>query len=290
MISVYLARYDDYIRTNEMLYHLKTEESLEELTNMIISVLVNKYKMPINDLIMSILNAIKFNYGSTKLYIQILNHLSNEYQIFSKRLLSIEVLDFASNYLKKDHTNNMINLWIETSSEALEVQEMIKNDDIQKFKVYALMKPITDISIAIPCFQSLSPIEACCYFGSVNIFYYLKTNMNTKITKKCIRYSFIGGNIAIINECQVYHQIDKICLKFIIYSHNITYFEYILERFLSKINDFDLCDIVNSSNLKAMILFLAKHNNNVFSIDTIKRKIIRYTIQKNIKEIIELIL
>ena len=72
MCSEYLKKYADHIMVYERLYHAKTNESVEDLLKLISSILVTKYKIPFQTIVVSILKAIQFNYRSITLYIQLL--------------------------------------------------------------------------------------------------------------------------------------------------------------------------------------------------------------------------
>ena len=52
--------------------------------------------------------------------------------------------------------------------------------------------------------SDLSLIEICCYHGSVDCFKLLRTKFDMKITKRCLKFSFLGGNPEIMNECLKY--------------------------------------------------------------------------------------
>ena len=87
--------------------------------------------------------------------------------------------------------------------------------------------------------------------------------MKVEITKECFQYSFIGGNTDIINECSKYHQLDKVCLDYIVSSHNIKLLNYVFENDLFETTDFDIFSIINSQNLKAVILLFGKDKNSI---------------------------
>ncbi|EAX98377.1 hypothetical protein TVAG_357460 [Trichomonas vaginalis G3] len=115
------------------------------------------------------------------------------------------------------------------------------HDQIDKFKEYLTQNSIShdDVFLEIPnlekvdyfnSFVELSLVETCAYFGSVNIFYFLISNHYCKITEKCLRYSVIGGNQDIINECLKENKMKIVCFRSIIRTHNHKLLEYVLDR------------------------------------------------------------
>ncbi|EAY07342.1 ankyrin repeat protein, putative [Trichomonas vaginalis G3] len=122
------------------------------------------------------------------------------------------------------------------------------HDQIDKFKEYLTQNSISGgIFLQIPNFRNnaydygyfaeLSLIEACAYFGSVNIFYFLISNQISEITENCRIYSVIGGNQDIINECMKENKMDIDCLRSIIRAHNHELLEYVLDREIFELDD-----------------------------------------------------
>ena len=70
MDNVYIKKYKDFIDTYYSLYHLQNTE-LEEVYDLILNVLIFKYKIHLPDLFVSIFTAIQFNFRSTPQYLQI---------------------------------------------------------------------------------------------------------------------------------------------------------------------------------------------------------------------------
>ncbi|EAY15976.1 ankyrin repeat protein, putative [Trichomonas vaginalis G3] len=134
-------------------------------------------------------------------------------------------------------------------------------DQIDKFKEYIIENQINDIRIDTPHFIGLSPIEACAYYGSVNIFNFLISNFDKKISDKCTRLSFIGGNIDIINECLKFYTNYSIFLGDIISSHNDEFLDFIFQRDLFDPNYIGYNDIIQSQNLKAVFYIFEKDKN-----------------------------
>ena len=76
------------------------------------------------------------------------------------------------------------------------------HDQIDKLKnIYKYQKEMKKIKsflkihiLEYDYIVQLSLIEFCAYFGSANIFFFIISNPNYDITKKCLRYSLIGRN------------------------------------------------------------------------------------------------
>ena len=135
------------------------------------------------------------------------------------------------------------------------------NDQIDKFKEYVSHESIESFSANISVYQMHSPIEACCYFGSVNIFFFLLTNLNVAMTPKCLLYSIFGRNTDIINECMKNIKMNKYALESTITSHNYEFLEYLFKRDLINISDLDIDKILTSQNLKAVFPLYEKDKN-----------------------------
>ncbi|EAX94157.1 ankyrin repeat protein, putative [Trichomonas vaginalis G3] len=136
------------------------------------------------------------------------------------------------------------------------------HDQIDKFKEFILEHPIDDVFVRVPELY-LSPIEACSFFGSVNIFNFLISNLNYHITQKVTQYSFIGGNTDIINECLKVNQIDRESILNIIVSHNDELLDYIFDRDINIPKDFDFIYPIISQNMKVVVHMFEKDKNSI---------------------------
>ena len=270
----YIKKYSDFIGVYEKLYHLQADQSLEEIYDLVEKVLICKYKISIHLLFMSIFNTIRYNYRSIAIYVNILNNILKKHSFKYKDLLQYKTLnehgdlcsDEIHSYLrisKKSNTSNQIEFDTNSLPKEGEIQYMIIYDQVDKFREYVTQHSLESITIKVPCFIRMDPIEACCYFGSVNIFFFLISNYDIKITKQCYQYSFIGGNIDIINKCKKNNEIDEKCLNYIISSHNHQCLEYIFQMDLFDPQYIDGDLIIISQNLKVVFLLLEKHNNLV---------------------------
>ncbi|EAY12912.1 hypothetical protein TVAG_430790 [Trichomonas vaginalis G3] len=248
MSSDYAKPYSDFIGAFEKLFRIKSNESVEDMCNIITNVLISKYQITKSQLTDIILKAIEYNYASGENYIKILNNIGFE----NKNLPEL------------------------TSPLESSVEYIVMHDQIDKFKEYISQRELkNDIFLEIPQFHKESPlclslIETCAYFGSVNIFFFLISNQKYTISEKCLRCSLIGRNADIINECLKENMINKDCLKDIVCSHNNEMLEYVLERNIFTYKDFDeknshktaiYEDIIKYQNLKAVFLLFEREKN-----------------------------
>ena len=93
--------YEDFIKTYEILFHLKPCESIDEIFNKIDSILIIKYKINFLMLYRSIYTAIQFNYRSVELYFKIIERFDKEYS---------ETKNMISKVFKSNHFNIQYNL------------------------------------------------------------------------------------------------------------------------------------------------------------------------------------
>ncbi|EAY21834.1 ankyrin repeat protein, putative [Trichomonas vaginalis G3] len=221
MSSDYSKQYADFIGALEKLFHIKSNEPIEDMCSIITNTLISKYQLTINQLTKLIREAIRYNYASGANYVKILEQIGAD-------------LTGVSDY------------HFETEGS---IKFIVMHDQIDKFKEYLTQNSISgDIFLKIPnfvynayhylkFFAELSLIEACAYFGSVNIFYFLISNQISEITERCFSYAVIGGNQDIINECLKKHKMDIDCLRSIIRAHNHELLEYVLDREIFELDD-----------------------------------------------------
>ncbi|EAY08855.1 ankyrin repeat protein, putative [Trichomonas vaginalis G3] len=99
----------------------------------------------------------------------------------------------------------------------------------------------------------ISLLELCCYHGSYEYFQFLRTKFQSIITPNCLRYSFLGGNPDIMNECLKVQIPDNKCMKYAIISHNIDFVTFLMNEHNIKI-DLELCSQYN--NLQSFLVYL----------------------------------
>ncbi|EAY18993.1 hypothetical protein TVAG_246710 [Trichomonas vaginalis G3] len=269
MSSDYSQQYTDLIGALEKLFHIKSNEPIEDMCSIIANTLISKYQLSINQLTKLIHETIRYNYASGANYVKILKQIGAD-------------LAGVSDY------------HFETEGS---IKFIVMHDQIDEFKEYLTQNSISgNIFLKIPNFvynanhylkysAELSLIESCAYFGSVNIFYFLISNQICKITKRCLCYSVIGGNQDIINECLKENKMDIACLRSIIRAHNHELLEYVLNREIFELDDLygenwkwgieDNCmgdvnyrpiykDIIRYQNLNAVFLLFKRNKNYIF--------------------------
>ncbi|EAX93138.1 hypothetical protein TVAG_302780 [Trichomonas vaginalis G3] len=131
-----------------------------------------------------------------------------------------------------------------------------------------------------------SLLELCCYYGSFNCFKFLRTKFNSKITPKCLQFSFLGGNPDILSECLKFEKPDKECMKYAIISHNIDFVTYLMNEHQIQI-DIKLCNEFN--NIEASFVYLDQtknifdwlHFSSIFRIPSLWEYLISKGIPKN---------
>ncbi|EAX97922.1 ankyrin repeat protein, putative [Trichomonas vaginalis G3] len=106
--------------------------------------------------------------------------------------------------------------------------------------------------------NSISLLELCCYHGSDDCFKFLRTNFQSKITRQCLRFSFLSGNQEIMNECLKMYDPDQKCMRNAIKSHNIDFVTYLMNEHNLKI-DLDCCCSYN--NIQAFLIYLEQTND-----------------------------
>ena len=224
MSNEYSQKYNDFIDTYDRIFNVKTGESYEEIANLITSILINKYKECFKDIILSILTAIEYDYRHIRLYLKILNQILEIHSLkFRDFLKDNDIKDLAEklDIFISTRIENHVTFNRKRYPNKDDIHYIIMHDQIDKFKEYISQKSIDRLCFKLPIFSgtSFSPIEECCLFGCVNIFYFLISNFKTEISENCLKYAFAGNNTDIINECLKNHQVNDECIDFIIYSH-----------------------------------------------------------------------
>ncbi|EAY19410.1 hypothetical protein TVAG_101280 [Trichomonas vaginalis G3] len=242
-----IKQYDDFISAYDKLFHTKPNESDGEYLKLINDCIIDKYKTPKQPLIKSLFNAIIYNYRSLPKYSKIINYFCEKFKIdpFNEwHKISNYSTNIETSFPKEDN-----------------VRYLIMYDDIEKFKDYVIQKPLENFYFHVGSIVFDSFIEYSAYFGSVNIFNFLRMNFQMEITDHCLEKAIICGNTDIINECMKHNEIDANCVAAAIGSHNNTFLQYIIDHDLMKTYNINGEDIIASQNLKAMFM-LYKYNNN----------------------------
>ncbi|EAY10332.1 hypothetical protein TVAG_491900 [Trichomonas vaginalis G3] len=264
MSTKYSKEDEEFMETYRKLFRISDNKGVDLAFNLI-NILIYKFKITTRDLIKSLLVAIDYNYRSLDLYIKIINRILSTYSVpqcyikimrFRLKLLKLELTVDSNNAYIIKYMNEQSNL-----SEN-ELTNIIVYDQIDKFKQCDIQNSLEHTKIEIPKFL-FTVIEACAYFGSVNIFYFIISNFDIKITARCLQFSFIGGNTDIINECLKKQKIDESCFRFIVESHNDQFLDYIFQRNLY-VPEKDYYDsAIDSQNLKILYYMFEKDKNSI---------------------------
>ncbi|EAY05709.1 hypothetical protein TVAG_005530 [Trichomonas vaginalis G3] len=278
--------FDDNIVTYDKLYHIKSNESIDEVFALIEKVLISKYKTSSINIVLTILEAIRYNYRSINIYIDLLKRIITKYPIPSLPKEQVETAKYNGLILS---TNPEEICLIDRSlyeQEENEIMEIIAYDQIDKFKEYTCTTTKNRVfSFDIPYFKRVTLLEGCAYFGSVNIFMFLFPNSyKAPETFEC---AIMGGNTDIINECLKHDMFYYHIVQTSIECHNNQFLEYVLEMELVNIREywFMFQPIFTSTNLKALFLMYNKYKEGIAPCfaefpqlnDIIKNKIIDFT-------------
>ena len=164
-------QFDDFIEIYEKLYHIEPNESIEEILDLLIDCLIDKYNRTTDQIISSILRTAKYNYRSIRVYSQILNEIL-DLDSHSSRYVLMKYKPLIKYY------RYIVTLKFPKESD---IEIIIMNDQIDKFKEYIIDKDISDISINLLNLKEKSLLEVCAYFGAVNIFYFHHLNLGHQI-------------------------------------------------------------------------------------------------------------
>ncbi|EAY14926.1 ankyrin repeat protein, putative [Trichomonas vaginalis G3] len=236
------------------------------MLTLIKNVLIIKYKMPVEQLLKSIFVAINYNFRSIKLYINIINNILSNYPISEPKAIILFNSVEKYNLQFIHNTDNIFHAEFtdDPFPKEDELLYFIIYDQIGKFKEYVTEHSLEDIDIFIPDISYISPIEACAYFGSINIFTFLHLSLDQEITEECLNLSFIGGNTDIINECMKEQDLNTKCLQYITQSHNNSFLEYIFNNEISEPDNYNYPAIIDSQNLKALIYLFNQDKDSIY--------------------------
>ncbi|EAY20292.1 hypothetical protein TVAG_192680 [Trichomonas vaginalis G3] len=250
--SIYRYYIDCYIALYQL--NTKNEKELNTIYTMIKSDLIDSNKRHPYNVVKDILSIIPFRNSYTKSYLKLAKQLSDDYQI-----TVVTDIPTISNYLFYKEYGIILNKNTEfkkITSENLEfhtkdtIYRAIMDNNLESFITFTerdgFDKKQTLKSSLYPYSNNgYSLLELCCYHGAVDCFKFLRTKFNTKITQKCLQFSFLGGNPDIMSECLKYQKPDKECMEYAIISHNIDFVTFLM----------------NEHNMKIDLTFCSKYNN-----------------------------
>ncbi|EAY14725.1 ankyrin repeat protein, putative [Trichomonas vaginalis G3] len=137
------------------------------------------------------------------------------------------------------------------------------NNDLERFISFTERdgfdkNQILESSLYPYSYYVYSLLELCCYHGAVDCFKFLRTKFSSKITQKCLEFSFLGGNPEIMSECLKYQNPNTECMKYTIVSHNIDFVTFLMNEHNIKIN-LEYCGIYN--NLESFLVYFDQTND-----------------------------
>ncbi|EAY09520.1 ankyrin repeat protein, putative [Trichomonas vaginalis G3] len=277
-----IGQNEEFMKAYYKLYHISPSDSLEEILEMINTVLVKNFKVPFSQIIVSIIHAIKYNYRSINLYIKIFNQFCMMHSI-EKSLIDLLFPDIWNSdklILDDNATKIICCCTLFPLEESLHYYTMF--DQLEKIIYYSISHDLNDINklFLTPHFGISRILDLSAFYGSSNIFFYLLSNFKHEITQNTPQYSFIGNNTDIIKECLKHKDPDNVCLEYAIESHNNDFIEDLIRYESIDLSTFDFTNVIVSQNLKFIQILANKDVNSIIpwcasipqSIDILKSK------------------
>ncbi|EAY17247.1 hypothetical protein TVAG_292000 [Trichomonas vaginalis G3] len=313
-----ICKYD--IDLYNVLYQLKTEneEDLNKIYKMIKTELIESKKHHPENILKGILNIIPWNNLYTMSYFYLAKLICDDYHVTD----IVYVNTMRQNGIELDKFNDFEKIKSENLKIHREntIYRAIMYNDLKTFIVFTERKDFDENQVLYSSFYpnpedffyQLSFLELCCYHGAVDCFKFLRTKFNSKITKRSLEFSFLGGNPEIMSECLKYQKPNKECMKYAIISHNIDFVTFLmneynieidlnhcaqyhnLESFLvyfDQTNDFNKCFIYSSIfDIPSLFEYFLSHCSNINEKDKCGRTALHYAALNNCKEIAELLI
>ncbi|EAY13858.1 ankyrin repeat protein, putative [Trichomonas vaginalis G3] len=256
----------------DALYRLKTndEEKLNAIYKKIKQNLIDSYRIPPGETINKISQLSIYNNRYMKSYLAIVKQI-----VYECHLNQVNKISEVFNYLFYKEYNIVLNENerksfndFEDSHYSSDIHEQktiyrsIMDDDKISFIIFTEREGFDKNqklkSDLYPYSRGISLLELCCYYGSVDCFKFLITKFQSEITPNCLRYSFLGGNPDIMNECLKVQKPDDKCMEYAIISHNIDFVTFLMNEHNIKI-DLELCSKYN--NLQSFLVCLDQTND-----------------------------
>ncbi|EAY09180.1 ankyrin repeat protein, putative [Trichomonas vaginalis G3] len=246
LIKEVMSAYDD-------IFKLSSNDPAEvtKLFNQIKTVLINKLKIPISDLLQTINKACYFHDRYAEGYFLLVKQIiedspepkqnpfrfcptMHEYIVYIKD-------ETIKNYFQNIWHQNAPYEWCSPHAEGdilNSVLNCVMNDDDTKFPIAIFnVADLDKYSFKHPVFDSLTLLEWCLYYGAEKCFNTLVKNFNTKITKKCLEMVFISGNISILKKCLKKKSPTQKCMSNAICAHNNQFVKIFSDDFSVNIHD-----------------------------------------------------
>ncbi|EAY05655.1 ankyrin repeat protein, putative [Trichomonas vaginalis G3] len=251
------------------LYQLRTEneEELNSIYKMIKTNLIDSKEFLPENIMKDILDIIPYNNRYIKSYLALAKLIFDDYHVkevsdigsFSSFLFYKE---YGIKLKMSDNFEQLQSEYIEIHAENT-IYEAIMYNNLERFISFTERKGFNkDQKLKNQLYpyseEGYSLLELCCYHGAVGCFKLLRTKFHSKITKKCLRLSFLGRNPEIMNECLKYQKPDEKCMKYAIISHNIDFVTFLVNEYNLEI-DLYYCKIYN--NLESLLVYFDLTND-----------------------------
>ncbi|EAY12698.1 hypothetical protein TVAG_117200 [Trichomonas vaginalis G3] len=196
----------EYIKTWDEIYTIDSEEesSINILFSEIEDNLINTGYFTAQQLIKKIKEVSETRLRYRHAYIAIMEKLAAEYHC--ENCLNISFLSKYDNIIKNTY------------------KEAILNDDDNALSQFLKSEKLNLIEL----------LENCCLNGAENCFKLLRKNFKVKITKKCLKDSFIWNNKYIIQECLKVQKPDVSTFEAGIRSHDMENYYDLLSNNLAE--------------------------------------------------------
>ncbi|EAY14687.1 hypothetical protein TVAG_461040 [Trichomonas vaginalis G3] len=266
--------YTGYNDVFNALYRLKTsdEEKLNAIYKKIKQNLIDSYQIPPDAIITEISQLSIYNNRYMKSYLVIAKQIVDEYHLnhvngidrvfnylFYKEYITVlnEYMKYHFNYYEDAHYSSDIHNQKTLHRSIMDDDKIALINFTEKEGFDKNQKFLCDLYPFLGGY-GISLLELCCYHGSVDCFKFLRTKFQSEITPTCLRYSFLGGNPEIMNECLKVQKPDALCMKYAIISHNIDFVTFLMNEHNIKI-DLKLCSKYN--NLQSFLIYLDQTND-----------------------------
>ncbi|EAY09151.1 hypothetical protein TVAG_363660 [Trichomonas vaginalis G3] len=263
----------DYIDTINALYQLKAndEEEIDAFYKFLKTNLLDTKLYKPGELIREIQDVAVFNNRYFKSFWTIAKRIFEDYQPkVIERITPLFDYFFYKEYgIVFNETNKKYFNQFEAKNYSIDVHEensiykAIMKNDIKSFIIFTEMDGFDKDQKYSSNFYprqstSYTLIELCCYHGAVDCFKLLRSKFNSKITHKCLHFSFLSGNPEILNECLKYEKPCRDCISYAIISHNIDFVTYLMNEhnipiYINCCNDFN--------NLQTYLIGLEQTND-----------------------------
>ncbi|EAY16770.1 hypothetical protein TVAG_447290 [Trichomonas vaginalis G3] len=268
---------------------------------MIKTVLIDSEECPPDKIFKDILKIIPYNNRYMKSYLKLAKLIVDYHHILNK----LDFPEFLSYLFYKEYGIKLgkdkefqikiTNDFDVHSSNT--IYRAIMDNDLKRFIYFTEMDGFDqdqslDNEIYPDCFFGYSLLELCCYHGAVDCFKFLRTKFKSKITQKCLEFSFLGRNAEILSECLKCRKPDDGCMDFALISHDIYLVSFLMNEYHIKI-DLQKCGCYN--NLEAFIVYMDQTKDfdicfvysPIFEIPSLCKYLLSFGANINAKDIVE---